>query len=152
MCHFKKIAYAKKAFSLIETVTALTILALISSSVLVVINRCVVSAADSTQRMQAFEIARENMEKLLNADSVAEMAEYGQSDKYPGSQWQTTVEAFYEPITERMWIQAICSAEYPDSAGQVQTVELTHWLTDLSKEQLLQIIDQQQKEKEWLKK
>ena len=128
----------------------MAILALISSSVFVVINRCMASAADSAQRYQAFEVARDNMEILLSKDSVKEIVEYGQSDKYPQIQWQTTVETFYEPITGRMWIQAICSAEYTDTAGQVQTVELTHWLTDLTKEQLLQIIEEQEKEKERL--
>jgi len=138
--------YAKPAFSLVETVTALIILALISSSVLVVISRCMASTADSALRMQAFEVSRKNMETLLSKDSVAETVEYGSSDKYPEIQWQTTVETFYEPLTSRMWIQAVCSAEYTDSAGELQTVELTHWLTNLTKEQLLEIIKQRQKE------
>jgi hypothetical protein len=138
--------HTKPAFSLVETVTALIILALISSSVLVVINRCMTSVADSTLRMQAFELSRENMETLLSKSSVSEMAEYGSSDRYPEIQWQTTVGTFYEPLTARMWIQAVCSAEYTDSAGEQQTVELTHWLTDLTKEQLLEIIKQRHKE------
>jgi len=108
------------------------------------------SAADSVLRMQAFEVARKNMEELLTSDSVAESVEYGDSDRYPDIQWQTTVEAFYEPLTARMWIQAICSTEYTDSAGEVQTVELTHWLTDLTKAQLLQILAQRQEEQEQL--
>jgi len=86
------------------------------------------------------------METLLVKDSVAEMVEYGSSDKYPEIQWQTTVETFYEPITVRIWIQAVCSAEYTNSAGELQTVELTHWLTDLTKEQLIKIIEQRQKD------
>ena len=142
MCR-KPVAWPQ-AFSLPEVIVALVILALVSSSVLVVINRCMASAADSALRMQAFEVARENMEKLLTSDSVAEKAEYGTSDKYPQIQWQTTVEAFYEPVTVRMWAQAICSAEYTDSTGQQQTVELTHWLTDLTKKEMLEILQQQQ--------
>ncbi|GAI98044.1 unnamed protein product [marine sediment metagenome] len=116
-----------------EALTALIILALVSSSVLVVINRCMASAADSALRMQAFEIARDNMETLLSKDSAEEMVEYGSSDKYPAIQWQTAVETFYEPMTERMWVRAVCSAEYADIAGDVQTIELTHWLTALTK-------------------
>jgi prepilin-type N-terminal cleavage/methylation domain-containing protein len=135
-----------KAFSLVEVVTALAILALISSSVLVVVNRCMASAADSTLRMNAFEVARENMETLLYSDLVFEKVEYGVSDRSPGIRWQTTVEPFYEPITNRMWIQAVCVAEYVDSAGNEQKVELTDWLTDVSKEQMLQILEQQQKQ------
>ena len=83
----------RKAFSLIETVAALAILALISTSVLVVINRCIASAADSALRMQAFEVARENMEKLLVLDSVGEKVEYGSSETNPDIQWQTAVES-----------------------------------------------------------
>jgi len=96
--------------------------------------------------MQAFELSRENMETLLSKSSVSEMAEYGSSNRYPEIQWQTTVETFYESLTSRMWIQAVCSAEYTDSAGEQQTVELTHWLTDLTEEQLLEIIKQRYKE------
>ena len=139
-----------KGFSLPEVVAALMILALISSSVLVVMNRCMASAADSALRMQAFEVARENMEALLSKDSVSEMAEFGSSDKYPEIQWQTTVEMFYEPITARAWIQGICSAEYTDTSGDVQTVELMHWLTDVTKQQLLEILSQEQKRQKQL--
>jgi len=131
-----------KAFSLVEATTALMILAFISASVLVVINRCVTSAADSALRMQAFEVARENMEKLLTADSVNQTIEFGTSDKYPEIQWQTVVECFYEPITERVWVKGVCSAEYTDSAGETKTVELTHWLTDVTKQQLLDLLNQ----------
>ncbi|MHC4159161.1 MAG: hypothetical protein ACYSSO_08795 [Planctomycetota bacterium] len=136
------------AFSLLEVIAALVILALVSSSVLVVINRCMASAAESALRMQAFEVARENMEELLSSDSASVIVEYGTSDKYPQIQWQTAVEAFYEAATERMWLQATCSAEYTDSAGEQQTVELTHWLTNLTKKQMLDIIQQQSKEKQ----
>ena len=140
----------KKAFSLVEVLAALAILALISSSVLVVIDRCVASTANSALRMQAFEVARENMEKLLAADSAEETVEYGNSDKYPEIAWQTVVETFYEPVTSRMWIRAVCSAQYQDTEGQEQTVELIHWLTDLTKAQLLQIMNQDEDEQEQL--
>lgn len=148
MCHFRNLKLKtqnskfKTAFSLVETVTALIILAITTSSVLVVINRCVSSTADSAIRRQAFEVARDNMEIVLTSTSVSEMVEVGTSDKYPQIQWQTTIEPFYEPVTERMWVQATCSAEYTDTAGELQTVELTHWLTHLTEEQLLEIIEQ----------
>ncbi|MCK4753395.1 MAG: type II secretion system protein [Planctomycetes bacterium] len=131
-----------RAFSLVETTTALIILAIISSSVLVVVNRSMASTADSTSRMQAFEVARENMEILLTKDSVAEMAEYGASDKYPEIQWTTITEMFYESLTERMWLKAVCSAEYTDTQGQTQNIEFTHWLTDITKEQLIEMLQQ----------
>ena len=134
------------AFSLVEVIAALAILALMSSSVLVIINRCVASAANSTLRMHAFEVARENMEKLLVSPFVQEGVEYGQSDKYPQIEWQSVVESFYEPITARMWIRGVCSAKYRDTEAQEQTIELTHWLTDLTKEQLLEIMTRDQQE------
>jgi len=131
-----------KAFSLAEVMVALAILAMISSSALVVISRFAASAANSVLQMQAFEVARENMEKLLTSDSVKEMVEYGNREEYPGIMWQTVVETFYEPITARMWIRGVCSAQYKDTEGQEQTVELIHWLTDLTKEQMLQMMRQ----------
>jgi prepilin-type N-terminal cleavage/methylation domain-containing protein len=138
-CRSKRHYMRKKGFSLMEVAMAVMILALTCSSVLVVIDRCVNSAAKSALRMRAFEVARENMEKLLASTSVKESIEYGQSEKYPDIGWQTVVETFYEPITARMWIRGVCSAQYNDPNGQEQTIELTHWLTDLTKEQLLQL-------------
>jgi prepilin-type N-terminal cleavage/methylation domain-containing protein len=135
-----------KAFTLLEVMMALAILALVSSSVLVVINRCIASSANSTLRMQAFEVARENMERLLASDSIKESVDYGYSERFPDISWQTVVETFYEPITARMWIRGVCSAEYKDAEGQEQNVELTHWLTDLSKDQLLQMLNKEDKE------
>jgi len=149
-CRSKTLTKRKKAFSLVEVLMAVAILALISSSVLVVIDRCVASAAESALRMRAFEVARENMEKLLASTTVKESIEYGQSEKYPDIEWQTVVETFYEPITARMWIRGVCSAQYTDSDEQEQTVELTHWLTDLTKEQLLQIEQRDEDELEGL--
>jgi prepilin-type N-terminal cleavage/methylation domain-containing protein len=136
----------KNAFTLVEVLTALMILGLMCSSILVVIDRCITTSTNSVLQMHAFEVARENMEALLSKESVEESVEYGTSDKYPEINWQTVVETFYEPITSSMWLRGVCSAEYIDASGKRQTVELTHWLTGLSKEQLLQIMNQQQQE------
>ena len=135
-----------KAFTLIETVTAMMVLALFTSSVLVVINRCVDAATDSNLRMRAFEVARQKMEELLTSESLRESVDFGESERYPGIEWQTTVESFYEPITSRMWIRGVCSATYEDSAKEMQTVELTHWLTDLTKDQLMRLARQDEQE------
>jgi len=102
---------------------------------------------DSELRMQAFEVARENMEKLLVLDSVGEMVEYGSSERYHDIEWQTVVEAFYEPVTARMWVRAMCSAEYTDTDNQLQTVELTHWLTNLTKKQVMEVFKQRERER-----
>lgn len=45
-----------------------------------------------------------------------------------------------------MWIRGVCAAMYEDTAGEKQNVELTHWLTDLSKEQLMQLAKQDEAE------
>jgi type II secretory pathway pseudopilin PulG len=140
----------ENAFTMAETVAALVILAFVSSSVLVVINRYMASAVDSVMRMQAFEVARKNMEELLTSDLVEESVEYGNSERYPDIQWETVVESFSEPLTTKMWIQAICSAEYTDSEGEVRKIELTHWLTDLTKAQMAQILARQEEEQEQL--
>jgi len=130
-------------FTLLEVIAALGILALASSSVLVVIDRCIVSAADSALRMEAFRLARENMEKILVSDSVSETTEFGTSELYPDISWQTTIEAFAEPATGQMWVRAFCSAEYMDSAGEMRTVELEHWLTEVSEQQAGQLVAQE---------
>ncbi|MHC4573674.1 MAG: prepilin-type N-terminal cleavage/methylation domain-containing protein [Planctomycetota bacterium] len=150
----KKIAFSalpkRNGFSLPEVMAALTILAFVSASVVVVISRCVSSAADTTLRLQALEVARDNMERLLAADSLEAKSEYGTSEKYPEIQWQTVVQAFYEPITSRMWIEGICSAEYTDTEGETQTVEFTHWLTDLTKQQVKKMLQEEEKAQEQL--
>ena len=58
-------SHKEYAFTLFEVIIALAILALVSSSVLVVIDRCVASMADSTLQMQAFEVARELLVVVL---------------------------------------------------------------------------------------
>jgi len=154
MSRFKKIVWSAtprdKGFSLAEVLCALAILALTSSSVLVVIHHNAASAADLTIRMRAFEIARENMEKLLTSNSVTEKTEYGISERYPDIQWQSTLEAFHEPVSKMMWIRAICSAEYTDINGELQTVKLTHWMTQLTREQADMLEEYREKEAERL--
>ena len=135
-----------RGFSLVEIAAALVILSFICASVFVVIDRCLTSTADSTLKMQAFEIARENMETLLSQDTVKEKVDYGISDKYPNIEWETNIEPFYEPLTSQMWLRAVCSAQYTDSREEQQRVELTHWLTNVTREQLIQIMKEMKNE------
>ncbi len=130
-------------FTLVEVITATAILALITSSVWVVIDRCVCSAADSKMKMQAFEVARENMETILSMPSVKEETRFGSSERYPGIEWESVVETFYEPINSQMWLRAVCTSSYYNSKGDEQSVELVHWLSGLTKEQLLAILMRQ---------
>ncbi len=129
---------------LIEVLAALVILAFVCSSVVIVVDQCVVSAADSSLRMEAFQLARENMEKVLASDTVTETVEYGRSDIYPDLSWQTQIESFSEPMTQKMWIRVVCSADYTDSEGQKQTIKLEHWITELTDQQANQLEGQPQ--------
>ena len=140
-CDVRYTLQAKTAFCFIEVVAALTILVFLAVSVLTVYDRCMTAAADSALKMNAFEVARENMENLLILDSAELKVEYGQSEIYPDITWQTTVETFYEPMTAKIWLQATCSAQYFDTAGIEQSIELKHWLTELSNEDVAKVFD-----------
>jgi len=137
-------------FSLLEVVVALGVLAVICSSVMVVMNRCIAATIDTRTKMQAFSLVRENMEKVLAADSVTLVSEMGVSDANPDIQWQTVVETFNPPVGTKMWLQALCSATYTDSKGEQQTIELTHWLTELSKRDKKLIQKQRERELQYL--
>jgi prepilin-type N-terminal cleavage/methylation domain-containing protein len=136
----KKFVKCNTGFTLIEVISATAILALIASSVWVVIDRCVCSAADSKIKMHAFEVARENLETILSMPSVKEKIQYGASERYPEIEWETVVETFFEPVNSQMWLRAVCTASYYNSKGDEQSVELVHWLAGLSKEQLLAVL------------
>jgi len=135
------IRYPSYGFTLVESMAAVTLLAFIGAGIWLIVEQCSLSATDSTQRMRAFEIARDNMEKLLAVTSVEESTEYGTSEKYSDIFWQTTIETFYQPVDSRMWIRAVASADYTDSAGQTQTISLTQWLTELTDEQVNELAD-----------
>lgn len=145
-----KNAKCPTAFTLIEVMVAISVLGAITASVLVVMNRCIAAAIDNQMKMQAFELARENMEQLLASDTVSDMAEFGVSDTNPDIEWRTVVETFNEPITSKPWLQAVCSVSYIDSKGEEQTIELTHWLTSLTMKQQQQIQEQKQRESQYM--
>jgi hypothetical protein len=140
-------------FTLIEDMAAVALLVFIGASAWIVLERCMLIAADSMQQNRAFEVARENMEKLLGSASVTKKTEYGESEKFPDIHWQTTVEDFYPnpmAFSGRKWVRAICSAEYTDSAGKTKSVELVHWLTDLTEEQTQMLLEQEKLQEEQL--
>ena len=126
----------RSAFCLTEVVVSLIILAIMSSSVLVVINRSMASASNMSLKAQAFAIARENMEQVLISPGVEEQTEYGRSEQFPAIQWETRIETFSPPIGVDTWVRAVCKATYEDAAGETQEVELVHWLTALTDSQL----------------
>jgi len=153
-CHFRNNLRGggtfKRAFTLAEVVAAMVVLSLITSSVLIVVKRCVKASIDQRTRLAAFQIARENMESLLAASSLPESFEQGCDEEHPNISYESIVEPFYEPVTGSMWIRAVCSASYFDSQDEQQKVEFTHWLTNLTKTQMLNFIKQKQQEKEEL--
>lgn len=119
-------------FTVTEVMAALVLLVFICTGSLVVISRCVKEAGESKLRMAAFEIARDNLEGLMSLVFVEQGIEYGVSEKYPQVRWQLSVENFTEPEKQKIWIQAVSTAEYEDSENQTQTIELVYWLTDIS--------------------
>jgi prepilin-type N-terminal cleavage/methylation domain-containing protein len=139
----------RRGFTLLEVVTAVLILGTICTTVLTVMNQAITTASDLRKRTQAFEVARENMENLLCLMTVSDVSDFGTDPLHPDIEWETTVEPFTEPVTNKMWIQAVCTASFPDSNGEIQEVKLTHWLTGLSDKQMQQILDQQKREGEY---
>lgn len=126
----------RRGFSLVEITTALAILAIICMTVLVAMERLMDATDNVTMRMRAFTVARENLEQLLVLPSVNEMTEFGASEKYPTINWETSVETFTEPTLGSTWSRAVCRAEYEDIEGEIQVVELTHWLSELTDAQV----------------
>ena len=153
-CHFKKFVFQRaktkpKAFSLIEVVAAVIILGVICTGALVIINNSMEKGSDLMWRMKAFEVARENMERLLARDSLTNETDQGFDEIHTNITWETKVDSIMQG--DYMWVEAISTATYIDSAGEEQTVELTHWLTSLSKKMMAQILEQQAEEYAWLK-
>ena len=135
---------------MVEVVAALVLLSIILSSVMVLMNRYVDSVIDLQLREEAFELARGNMEQLLAETKLSDTVEFGDSEINQDIEWQTLVEPFYEPITNRMWIRAVCSAGFTDSKGEFENIELEHWITNLTAAQIKQILSQQQVEAEYM--
>lgn len=139
-----------RAFTLVEVAVAIVVIALVVGTATVILDNLVGAMLDIRLRTDAFETVRQNMETLLSLPRVQDTVEYGVSEIHPEIQWQTVIEPFYEPITNAMWIRAVCSAGYTDSKGQYQEVELEHWLTNLSATVVRQILQQQKAEEEYL--
>ncbi len=135
----------RRGFTLIEVVAALMILSLMCSSIVFVIKRCMTETMNTTLKMQALEVIRGKMEEMLASTSVKEGTDFGLSDEYPQITWQTTVENFPEPVNQRMWVKVTCGAEYVDANDTTQQLELTHWITSVTSEQLKKIIKEEQR-------
>jgi hypothetical protein len=124
------------------------VLAIIVSTSLAVMSRCLEATVNLRTRMAAFSLARENMENLLGATAVTESVDYGDSNDVAGVTWETRIEPFYDPHTTRMWIRAISAASWYDTNGELQTIEFTQWLTDLNEQDVGKILRRQQAQQE----
>lgn len=133
-------------FTFVEVVAAVVLLSIIISSVLVMMDRFVGSISDMRLRQQAFELARSNMETLLSESTLSDLYEYGESETNPDILWDKTVEPFYEPFKNRMWIRAVCTGSFINSKDEEEKVELEHWITNLTAAQIKQIMAQQETE------
>lgn len=133
-------------FTLVEVVAGIVVLSIITSTLVVALNRYIQTATQHDLRMQAFGMARERMEQLLASESVSDFTIMEYSEKNRDIELSTTVESFYEPLTSRMWVRAVCTASYYDNEDELQEVTLTHWLTDLSKKQVAQVLEQKRQE------
>lgn len=142
-CYSKKNLFAvsckRFAFTLVEVMAAIIILSMITSSVVVVMNRCISATIDSRKKMIAFELARENMETILSASSMKEKTEFGVSELDPEIEWDTVVEVTSISGTSDYYLQAVCSAGYTDTKGESQKIEFTHWLTKLTEQDMRKI-------------
>lgn len=136
----------RSAFTFVEVVAAVVLLSIMIASVLVMMDRFVGSIGDMRLRQQAFELARSNMETLLSEAKLPDIYEFGESETNPDVLWETTVEPFYEPFKNRMWIRAVCSGSFINSKDEEEKVELEHWITSLTAAQIKQILAQQETE------
>ncbi len=126
----------RRGFSLIEAGVSVVLLGIISSSILIVLDRNMAVATESTLKMEAFWVARENLEEILAQKTVTEDVEYGTSEKNDLIQWTKRVEPFYEDATGEMWLKAVSIAEFYNTDGELEEVKLEKWLSPLSDKQL----------------
>lgn len=140
----------RNGFTIVEVSAALVLLGLLLASTLMLMNRYVDTVIDFRLREKAFELARSNMEQLLSETKLSDKDDYGTDEFNPELDWETMVEPFFEPVTNQMWIRAVCTAGFLDTKGERQDVELEHWITNLTPEQVKQITAQQKAEQEFM--
>ncbi len=145
ICPSKREFNSGKGFTLVEVAAGIVILTMIAGSLLTALNGYIDKATNHDLKMKAFEVARENMEQLLGTQTVKDVTNFGFSQEYPEIEWETTIESFYEPTGSQMWVRAVCKSRYFDSEDKEQEIVLTHWLTNVSKQQMNKIQAHQRK-------
>lgn len=135
-----------KGFTLLEIICSLGILSIICSSAVVIMARNKESSYNVTMQLRALEVARENMEQILVLDTVKEMTQYSESERYPAIEWESNIETFDSPLEGQTWARAKCIARYKDLDDNEQSVELEHWLCKVSAEDMEDLDQLQQGE------
>jgi len=148
--NYKFSNYSRGGFTLIEALTALVIVGFICGTVLVVINDSVDSIADQSSRLEAIEVARENMEAMTSQSVLQESVETGMSDIYPDIEWTKSVEVVEFPGGSRMWMKAVSSANFYNSANELEEVKFENWLAPLTEQQQKLVLKDRQSEQQYL--
>ncbi len=147
---YKFSSYSKGGFTLIEALTALVIVGFICGTVLVVINDCVDSISDQSSRLEAIEVARENIEFLISQSMLKESVETGISEVYPGIEWVMSVEVVQFPMTNKLWMKAVSSANFYNSNNELEEIKFERWLAPLTAQQEKLIMNDRQREQDYL--
>ncbi|MFC1652171.1 prepilin-type N-terminal cleavage/methylation domain-containing protein [Planctomycetota bacterium] len=139
--HTKNLPYATpgregRGFTLFETIIALSVLGMACSGIFVAVERSMDATHSLILETRAFEVASENLEQVLSSPMIAMQVEQGTSERYPMIEWETVIETFSPPAGSLTWVQAISRAMYRDHNDEEQVVELIHWLTHLTEQQL----------------
>ena len=120
------------AFTIAEVMASLVVLGMITISSFKVITRCQDSSIDMRMKGLAFQVAGENLDKILSDQPIIEFESSGESELYPEISWEAKVDTKDEPLTRKVWVRAVSKAMYLDSDNEEQQVELVYYITDLS--------------------
>jgi type II secretory pathway pseudopilin PulG len=142
--------HCRRAFTLIEALTAMVIVGFICGTVLIVINNCIDSISDQQSTLRAVDVARENLEQLLGQNNLSEFSETGISELYPEIEWVRGIEVTQFQGTSDLWMKAFSSANYYNTDNELEEVEFVNWLAPLTAAQKNQVLKDRQKEDEYL--
>ncbi len=148
--NYKFSKYSRSGFTLIEALTALVIVGFTCGTVLVVINDSVDSISDQSSRLEAIEVARENMESMTSQTVLKEFAETGLSELYPNIEWTKTVVVTPFPGASRLWLMATSTANFYNSENELEEVKFESWLAPLTPQQEKLVMQDKQLEQKYL--
>lgn len=135
---------------MVEALTALVIVGFTCGTVLIVINNSLDSMSDQESRLRAIDVARENIESLLAQTSLKEFSETGLSDLYPDIEWSRGIEVVEFQGTSDLWMKAFSTANFYNTDNELEEIEFINWLAPLTDQQQKQVLQDRQKEDEYL--